>query len=796
MERAIRASEDGLKIAQKALQSKGCTQGTLADLSGCTRQTIAKFLARNKIDKTIFQNISKALDLEWENIAELDFNEPIRQDLSLDEIVENVRINVYDNIQAKCGSMRVLDMSQPIDLNEIYTDVKILDNITARERLGVKELIQDCSLENFERLSLGKVQEERMTALNAVDKYAKLMILGKPGSGKTTFLKYVALQCIEGQFRPDMIPLFITLKDFAEKIDQPSLLEYLIQLFKDYGVESETKIRAGFLSTIVRGEVNPVEYLLRKGRVFILLDGLDEIKGTDDIRILKQIQDFAHHFPKNLFVITCRIAAKEYALEQFTEVEVANFDRNQIDAFVNSWFQIKNDPIKANTFITKSQRNSRIQELATNPLLLTLLCLVFEESGNFPLNRSELYKEGLDILLKKWDAKRNIDRDQVYQKLSLKRKEDLLSQIALDTFDQGNYFLKKEIAEKYITQYIRNLPEANTDENALQLDSEAVLKSIEAQHGLFVERAREIYSFSHLTFHEYFTARKIIKSTNSSSLLKKLATHIGEKRWREVSLLTVEMLDNADYLLQDMKQEVDCILADPKLQKFLSWIEEKSVSVEASYGLTAVRSFYLSLYFDRDLSLFRDLSSNPNLSSNNNSALAQDLFLDRDLDLYHDFAHNLYRTLSRTFSRPRALALSRGSSGIRASALKRASVLDRDFFVLIKVFEKYENPLLKEALQQSHNQLPNTSQGNWKEFARWWQVNGQNWTEELRTILIENRNISHKWQFSKAQKELIQKYYAANRLLIACLNSDCYVSLNVKEEIKTNLLLPISRSNL
>jgi predicted NACHT family NTPase len=722
----------------------------------------------------------------------LDGNESIRQDLSLDEIVESIRINIYDSIQAKCGSMRVLDMSQPINLDEIYTDVKILDNITAKGRLGIQELIQDCSLENFERLRLGKVQKERITALDAVDEYAKLMILGKPGSGKTTFLKYVALRCIEGQFRPDLVPLFITLKDFADKEGQPDLLEYLIQLFKDYGIEPETRIRGGFLNTLVRGEVNPVESLLRKGKVFILLDGLDEIKGADDSRVLSQIQDLINRFPKNLFVITCRIAAKEYALEQFTEVEVANFDHNQINAFVNSWFQIKKDPIKASAFIKKSQGNNRIQELATNPLLLTLLCLVFEESGNFPSNRSELYKEGLDVMLKKWDVKRNIERDQAYQKLSLKRKEDLLSQIALDTFEQGNYFLKKEIAEEYITQYIRNLStNVNMDEDKLQSDSEAVLKSIEAQHGLFVERARGIYSFSHLTFHEYFAARKVVKSTDSSILLKKLATHISEKRWSEVCLLTVEMLDNADKLLQNMKHEVDSILThDPKLQDFLSWIKKKSCSVEASYGLTAVRSFYLSLYFDRDLSLFRDISSN--LAPNHNSALAEDLFLDRDLDLYHDLASKVYLTLNKTSSRPRALALSRRSSRMRALVLKRASVLDGDFSVLISALENHEAPQLKNALKQSHDQLPNTSQGNWKEFAKWWQLNGQTWTEELRTILVENRNISHKWEFSKAQKELIKKYYNANRLLIACLNSDCYVSQEVREEIKENLLLPIS----
>ena len=134
--------------------------------------------------------------------------------------------------------------------------------------------------------------------------------------------------------------------------------------------------------------------------------------------------------------------------------------------------------------------------------------VIFEQSADFPLsNRSELYKEGLELLLKKWDVSKNIERSQIYKKLSVQQKENLLSQIALTTFSRGIYFFKQKELEQYIADYSRNIPGVSTDISALQCDSEAVLKSIEAQHGLLVERARGIYSFSHLTFHEYSTAR-------------------------------------------------------------------------------------------------------------------------------------------------------------------------------------------------------------------------------------------------------------------------------------------------
>jgi predicted NACHT family NTPase len=763
MDRGIQATAAGVEAAKKALKLKGWTQEYLAGVAGCTRQTVSKFLSGKRIEQRIFQDICSELDLRWEEVAELETDDKQNRPPNIDELVEAVRINIYDSIQTKCGSMRVLDMTQPIDLNAIYTNVNILEKITGRQRLEYQELMQSCSLENYERFSLSGVQESRIPALDAVNKCPKLMILGKPGAGKTTFLKYVALQCIDGAFKPHLTPLFITLKDFAEADNQPGLLDYIIQFFKSYGIEPDTKIKKGLWKSLFDDSNTPIEFLLREGRFAILLDGLDEVRELDSKRILQQIQDFSNTFSKNLFVITCRIAAREYTFEKFTEVEVADFDDQQISTFTQQWFQSKNDPVKAENFIKKLQKEPGIRDLASSPILLTLLCLVFGESGSFPSNRSELYKEGLDVLLKKWDAKRNISRDIVYQKLSLKRKEDLLSQIALDTFIEGKYFFKQKEAERYITQYIRNLPDANTEEEALQLDSEAVLKSIEAQHGLFVERARGIYSFSHLTFHEYFTARKIVTSANSNISTQKFATYLTDKRWREVLLLTGGMLENADLFVLAMKQEIDSILIwDGKFQKFLIWVEEKSYSTKSSYKPAAVRAYYLDLALARERTFDR----------------AFDLAL--DLDRAFDHALDLTRDLALAFDLDLALAYD------LALAFDLARDLD---LALVRTDKSIE---LHGSLKHLKNQLPDMSSKNRRNFSSWWKANGQAWTKQLRSIMILHRNIGHDWQFTEAQRKLLQRYYNANKLLVDCLNSDCYVSREVRESIESTLLLPIS----
>lgn len=90
-------------------------------------------------------------------------------------------------------------------------------------------------------------------------------------------------------------------------------------------------------------------------------------------------------------------------------------------------------------------------------------------------------------------------------------------------------------------------------------------------------------------------------------------------------------------------------------------------------------------------------------------------------------------------------------------------------------------------MQQLKTELPNPTEDSDK----WWVTNGANWIEQLRAIMIKHRNIGHDWEFTDSQIELLEKYYGANKLLVECLNSDCYVSRNVRKYIEDTLILPI-----
>lgn len=756
--RSLQASPTGIQQAKTAFALKGWTQENLAgEVNVKTRQPIWRFFTGRPVDRYIFLEVCSVLELDWREIAiapPAEFSNPgaiaAAQLLDIDVLVQQVRSQRQDKIQDQCGTLQLLDTSRLVGIDDIYIDVNILEEIASDRWLEIADL-QSLTSKEFDRFGLGEVSQKQIAGMRAVETYSKLRVLGKPGSGKTTFLQHLAIQCDRGEFAANRVPIFITLRDFADESQEEgdfSLLNY---------------IHAEFLTSEI-STPSVLETLLRQGRVLLLLDGLDEVLDRDRNAVIKEIRRFSEKYQKNLFVATCRTAAKTCKLKGFRDVEIAPFTQDQIAAFALKWFTAfaqtnpQDELERSVQFIQKLDlpENFQFRQLAVTPLFLHLACWVFHRQDKFPTKRAEFYQQCLDLLLVKWDDARGIQRDEVYRDFLLPQKLRLLSQIAAVTFEQGDYFFKQRAIERHIGNYMRDSPNAPSQPEELQLDSEVVLKAIELQHGLLAERARGIFSFSYLAFQEYFTARKIVASHNLQALeqaLERLVSHITEPRWREIFLLTAAMLRSADSLVQLMKQQIDALVAqDPYLQEFLTWASQKSL-VLSPPSLAATRAFYLAL------------SQTPHLAPHFALActLDQGMFLDAALD-------NLVLEC----------AIDSSSDFAHAHALSNA--LSHALAIVLDVG-------LHQSLQQLKDQLPDPKQDR-ERFQEWWSTHHLAWTERLRAAIALHRNIQHPWDFSLQQQQTLQRYYDANQLLIDCLNSNCEVTVAVRQEIEAALLLP------
>ncbi len=167
-------------------------------------------------------------------------------------------------------------------------------------------------------------------------------------------------------------------------------------------------------------------------------------------------------------------------------------------------------------------KHRAIQDLATTPLMLNLICLVFRDTEDLPTLRSQLYEYGINILLEDWDRHRDVHRDVLPYELKKVHILELLLRVARETFEQSYFLFEKRQTEWLICEYLKTLNLAQETSVQMQENSKLLLRAIEANHGLIVERSSGIFSFSHLTFHEYFTARAICSDQLWEKLLRGL----------------------------------------------------------------------------------------------------------------------------------------------------------------------------------------------------------------------------------------------------------------------------------
>ena len=421
----------------------------------------------------------------------------------------------------------------------------------------------------------------RLSALEVLNVERRLVLLGGPGSGKTTFVNFVALAMageLLGIDRPNLATLTAPLpaQEAAREKDEPkpqrwehgALLPVQVVL-RDLASQlpapgAPVKAEAVWsyiqdrLSQAALEDFAPVlrEAMLQPHGALIMLDGLDEVPDALDRRkqIKQAVQDFAATFSRCRFLVTSRTYAyqrQDWKLDGFAEVQLQPFSQAQIHGFVNAWythmvelFRLSEHDARnrAEVLIREVDRNERLRELAERPLLLTLIAqLQTEGGGTLPEKREELYDRAVEMLLNQWENMKprvladgsqeiepslaewlNASRDGIRQQLN---------RLAFEAHrDQTQLTGTADIRQERLIEALLNASANRADVKVRRLE-----EYLRDRAGILAAHGVGMVQFPHRSFQEYLAACHLTDDDFPDKLAD--LARADPNRWREVALL-------------------------------------------------------------------------------------------------------------------------------------------------------------------------------------------------------------------------------------------------------------------
>ncbi|GCF10650.1 NACHT domain-containing protein [Dictyobacter arantiisoli] len=421
--------------------------------------------------------------------------------------------------------------------------------------------------------------------VSALEQHPCLVLLGGPGSGKSTAAKHIAWRHAAAQNAriPDKAASLLTGKPLPLYIELRRLSQERKRASYDFlTFASDVLLKRDSI------DINPHMFkeLLARHGMLLLFDGLDEVATLNErLELVQEIEHFALRYPGNRILVTSRPVGYEQARIShllFTHSEVQPFNDQQMRHFLENWYTavLRLSPIphqereEMELLLTTLKENPRLHKLGENPLLLTVITALHRYE-RLPDRRAQVYDRCADLLLETWAKTKGTHARWQHMKMGKEDQYACLAHLGFVLHRQSQEGDEDESASQQDENGINGASQqdAPVDVSARELKKQVeiflrqqnliaekaeqrveaanFIELVEQEAGLIVERGTDetgapLYGFVHRTFQEYFAAADVYERYQQESDLQVmrdfLHDHLHDPHWREVILLLLGKL--------------------------------------------------------------------------------------------------------------------------------------------------------------------------------------------------------------------------------------------------------------